>query len=119
VKFVFILLATLMFLPVQARNIFKIRPDTSYQRHRGQDLERRIWELERAVSQLQDQVFSINSNNQAALNRTPWSCTITAMGQRYHGVGKSKAEAESKAFKDCKTARKNTFFCKDAACERN
>ena len=113
-KFLLIALLGLTQIPAQADDVFRIQVDRSYRRHKNQDLERRIWELERAVAQLQDKVFHLQSGNS---KNKMWVCTITAVGENYKGVGQSKAQAEMRAFKDCKDKRKNTYFCKNAKCE--
>ncbi len=82
------------------------------------ELQHRVWELERAVSQLQQKVFSLENKNPTSPSDT-WLCTVKAMGNTYTGTGGSKAVAKSKAIDSCKAARGGDgFFCKDAECEQ-
>ncbi|MEK6554597.1 MAG: hypothetical protein AABZ31_05110 [Bdellovibrionota bacterium] len=89
-------------------------------------MKRRIWELERAVWQLQQRVFELEADKKngtviaAPVPETPdaWACTITAMGDQYVGTGGSKAVATARAVEKCTAARKDSFFCKDAKCEK-
>jgi len=117
-KVLFVLaVSALFFLPAQGRNVFKIQPESVYKRHKGQDLERRIWDLERAVSQLQDQVFHLSKSGNTNRSKNSHYCYVEAMGERYPGIGSTEAEAKKNAIVTCKTARKNSFFCKAPKCD--
>ena len=55
------LLAALLFFAFQAKAVDPVHIDVSksYDGYTNEELKRRVWQLERAVSQLQDQVFQL------------------------------------------------------------
>lgn len=93
-----------------------------YKHYSQSDLQKRVWELERAVSQLQERVAILERENLRPLPPQPqaaektWLCKITAMGTTYTGIGATKAIATQKAMDSCK-ARENPIFCNKVSCE--
>lgn len=115
------------FLPssqVSAEEVFRIEVGRDYNSYSQRDLQRRVWELERAVAQLQSRVFELELSRatKPVPPATPapvdsWICKVTAMGVTYTGTGGSKAVAEHKAIETCKE-KTDDFFCKEAKCSQ-
>ena len=83
------------------------------------DLQRRVWELERAVAQLQMKVFQLQVEGTAAAQKEDWLCTVSARGTDYTGTGRSKAVASSRATESCRKANSGDgFFCNPPSCEQ-
>lgn len=104
----------------QTEEVFRIEVGRDYNHYTQRDLQRRVWELERAVQQLQVRVFQLEYSRVAAPAPKPvdtWICKVTAMGVTYSGTGATKAVAEQAAIEDCK-AKAEDFFCKDAKCSQ-
>jgi hypothetical protein len=104
--------------------VFRIQVGNDYKRYDDEDLKRRVWELERAVSQLQQKVFQLENRPVekpviAAPAPTPWVCTVVGFGkQKYSGSDASKAIAKQKAETECQTKEGSAFHCKEATCEQ-
>ncbi|MBK9322898.1 MAG: hypothetical protein IPM97_08140 [Bdellovibrionaceae bacterium] len=75
-----------------------------------------MFELERAVMQLQQRVFQLEGKPSTPVSDC-WACTLTAMGETYTATGGSKAVASVNVVEKCAAARKDRFFCKDPKCE--
>ncbi|MBL7689448.1 MAG: hypothetical protein JNJ49_15535 [Bdellovibrionaceae bacterium] len=104
----------------KAEEVFRIEVGRDYNNYSQRDLQRRVWELERAVQQLQARVFQLEYSRVAAPAPKPvdtWICKVNAMGVTYSGTGATKAVAEQAAIEDCK-AKAEDFFCKDAKCSQ-
>lgn len=109
---------------VSAEEVFRIEVGRDYNSYSQRDLQRRVWELERAVAQLQSRVFELELSRatKPVPTATPapvdtWICKVTAMGVTYTGTGGSKAVAEHKAIETCKE-KTDDFFCKEAKCSQ-
>lgn len=112
---IFLLLA----VPARSEEVFRIQVGGDYQRYSHSDLQRRVWELERAVSQLQNRVFQLEASAKPSGSGDTWLCTVTAMGDTFTGTGGSKAVAQAEAIKSCKNARNGDgFFCAVKKCEQ-
>lgn len=102
---------------LSAEPVFRIEVGNQNQPSNQSDLQRRVWELERAVHQLQARVFQLEGQKPTAADS--WICKVTAMGTTYSGTGGSKAVASDIAIKACTSARGGDgFFCKDPKCEQ-
>lgn len=123
-KYCMIPVMTLVSFSSFAENSFRISvPDHVYQVHVGnenpygkqpqqQDLTKRIYELERAVSQLQNALFQLSTRPAAApVNKPLISCSLNAFGQRYSGTGETANLARQRAADAC-AAQNNAMFCK-------
>jgi hypothetical protein len=109
--------------PSHAEQVFRIEVGHDYKNYSDSDLRRRVWELERAVEQLQMRVFQLEAKPTQVIAPAPatdsWICTVKAMGNTYTGTGGSKAVAKSKALEACKAGQNGDgFFCKNAECEQ-
>lgn len=102
-----------------AEEVFRIEIGKDYQKYSQTDLQRRVWELERAVAQLQQRVFHLEGKPQNyPASVDTWICTIKAMGTIHTGTGASMPVAKAKVIEACKSARGDSFFCKDPSCEQ-
>ncbi|MDZ4084241.1 MAG: hypothetical protein U1E10_14965, partial [Bdellovibrionales bacterium] len=85
-----VIIASLSLLPssqVSAEEVFRIEVGRDYNSYSQRDLQRRVWELERAVAQLQSRVFELELSRvtKPVPTATPatvdtWICKVTAMG---------------------------------------
>lgn len=106
-------------LGAAADEVFRIEVGSDYKRYSNSDLQRRVWELERAVRQLQHRVFELETVKTPPVGVESWVCTITAVGNTYTATGGSKAVAKSKVVEACKAARNGDgFFCTNPQCEQ-
>lgn len=109
-----LILSFLFSFHVQAERVIKIEIGKDYKNHSKAELRQRVWMLEKAVYQLQNRVFHLESESNS---KSDWICKITAMGETYTGIGGSRAVAEAKVFKNCKKGQKGSgFFCKESKC---
>lgn len=119
-----------------ADSLFKIEVGQDYHKYSQSDLQRRVWELERAVSQLQQRIVDLERNEMNARNnnhgredyydrtnhhrnglKDSWFCTIKAMGKIHTGTGITRAVASERAMNNCKDAnRGDSFFCSSISC---
>lgn len=97
-------------------NVFRIEIGKDFKAYSNEDLQRRVWELERAVGQLQAKIFQLETAKPEAPKT--WSCIINAMGEEYNGAGDTKASATDAAMNNCRKNSKDTFFCKSPRCEQ-
>lgn len=104
----------------QAETVFRIDVGSNYESYSNQDLRRRVWELERAVQQLQMKVFELELGKPSLPPAVEtWVCKISAMGDTFTGTGGSKAVAIHNVTEACKKGRNGDgFFCKDPKCEQ-
>ncbi len=76
------------------------------------DLERRIYRLERAVRQLQDRVFELESKETVEAKDKTYTCYIET---QFHGTisvdGKSETKARTEVLKECH-AKAKELKCK-------
>jgi hypothetical protein len=113
---VFIFAGLFSFLASADENVFKIEIGKDFKSYTSSDLQRRVWELERAVAQLQAKVFQL----EAAKPEAPktWVCTVSAMGEEFTGAGDTKATATNAVMENCRKSAKDTFFCKHPKCDQ-
>jgi hypothetical protein len=119
------LLSVLLLLPVSAfaEEPVRLVPGKDYATYSNEELRRRVWQLERAVTQLQEQVFQL-----ALRERSPgpghgsgggtWTCQIQSFGKTFVAAGLTKASALAQALKKCSDAT-NAIHCseKDVKCD--
>ena len=102
--------------------VFRIEHGRDY---RGRDysereLRRRVWELERAVAQLQERIYDLEVAPPAAPPVvepvvTPWTCTVTAFGKVYSATSNTQSQARATALTQCSNAT-NAMHCDDMVC---
>ncbi len=132
-KFLFILSCLFSTSVLSAREFIKIDIGQDYQKYSTSDLQKRVWELERAVDQLQEKVSRLERSGRntshviiAAPEKAPerpaeetWLCTVNTVNSAYSGTGTTKAIASKNALENCKKARNDDgFFCKNPTCEQ-
>ena len=120
---IILMLSLLFSFNTIAEEVVKIEIGKKGKSYSQRDLERRVWLLERAVWQLQQRVFDLESKRpnaqQPPLPSNEWICTVSAKGNKYTGIGSSKAVAKHKAMNSCKEGNGGSaFFCDDAKCEK-
>ena len=104
-----------------AENVFRIEYDTGgsrYKSYTNDELRRRVWELERAVAQLQSRVFHLEGTRPAQPAVASWVCKIKVFGNVYSAVGGSKAVASHEVTEKCSKGEKGGFHCKNPTCEQ-
>jgi len=98
-------------------DIFKIEVKKDFNNYSDADLKKRVWELERAVLQLQQKVFEMEMGHTESTAAT-WICKTNAMGESFSAYGGPRAVAENLVMEKCKAASssKDGFFCDKAKC---
>ncbi len=99
----------------QADTIFRIEPSKSYKGSSNEELRRRVWELERAVSQLQSQVFQLAMKDGSSGGGSGnWTCHMESFGKTLISSGNTKASALAQVLKKCGDAT-NPVHCSESA----
>lgn len=113
-KSIFILasLGILFCGPTFAEDVFRIEVGRDYNHYSNDELRRRVWELERAVSQLQSRVFQLEVN-ESRPQKNPWTCTIQSFGKTHVSNADTKASALAKVLKKCSDAT-NAVHCHES-----
>ncbi len=105
-----------------AETVYRIEVGSESKKYSDSEMRRRIWELERAVSQLQRRVFELEVSERTEVEKSgndEWLCTVSARGTDHTGTGGSKAVATDRAMKECKRANNGDgFFCNPPKCEK-
>lgn len=100
-----------------AEDIFKIQYGERHSSYTNDELKRRVWDLERAVGQLQKKVFNLeNSNSKTDQNNTSvdtWLCTLTRFTKSYSATGASKAIAKFKVIEVCTKSSISNSGCEE------
>ena len=108
-------LAFSSFSSIFADDIFRIEVANDYKKYsNNEDLKRRVWQLERAVEQLQMRVFNLEGKSYQPVavpvqmpaqpmkpQEKEWTCHMQRFGQPFSGSGKTKAAAMAEALKHC------------------
>ena len=94
----------------------RIEVGKDYEGYSNEELRRRVWQLERAVSQLQDQVFELAIRDGGTRINIPstamWTCSIQSFGKTHVSTGMTKASAQADALRKCSDAT-NAIHCHD------
>ena len=108
-------------LPASAQTV-KITPGSDYDGYSNAELRRRVHDLERAVSKLQDQMVQValkagSTNSNSGGGSGSWTCQITAFGKTYVAGGNTRSSALAQVLKKCGDDS-NAIHCseKDAKC---
>lgn len=104
-----------------AQDTNKITPGDRYKNYSNEELRRRVYQLERAVSQLQDQVFQLalrsgeGSGSERAL---PWTCHMEIFGKSFNATAPTKAAALARTVAKCSEAN-DSIHCMEsrASCD--
>jgi len=86
-----------------AEEVFRIEVSKSYDGYSNNDLRRRVWELERAVSQLQQRVFSLEVRKPEAPApvEKPWTCRIQSFGKTFKVTAPTRGAALGDVLEKC------------------
>jgi hypothetical protein len=117
-KFLFVFL-TLLAAHSYAREIYTVTVDVDNQDNSVTALKQRVYQLERAVRQLQETVFALQLRAPEERElREAWVCKISAMGESFSASAASRAVAEDRVLEKCKKSpsSQNGFFCKNVSC---
>src|SRR5437899_1879852 len=115
-KNIFLSLAVLFSVSGWAIDPIKIEIGKSYQGYSNEELRRRVWDLERAVAQLQSQVFQLAyRDGSGTIGSAPpmggnWSCHMESFGKTHVAAGNTKASALAQVLKKCSDAT-NAVHC--------
>ena len=112
----FTLLSTFGSQRAQALEPIRIEIGKNYEGYSNDELRRRVWQLERAVAQLQDQVFQLavrDGGGKAAKPVDTWTCHIESFGKTHIASGNTKASALAQVLKKCGDAT-NAMHCSES-----
>jgi len=101
------------FPPAQAKSVEPIRIEIgkNYDGYSNKELRRRVWQLEKAVAQLQDQVFQLAVKSSTGTGS--WTCQIQSFGKTLVAAGQTKASALAQVLKKCSDAT-NAIHCNES-----
>ncbi len=91
----------------------RIEVGKDYDGYSNEELRRRVWQLEKAVTQLQDQVFQLAIRNNDSRSSGPWTCSIQSFGKTLVATGSTKTAATAEALKRCSDAT-NAVHCHES-----
>jgi hypothetical protein len=109
-----VLLAAMILLPmISQAQVIRVELGSDYESYSNEELRRRVWTLERAVAQLQDQVFQLATRKDAdVVPRVEWTCRIQSFGKTFVSNGLTRAAATAEVLKKCSDAT-NAIHCSD------
>jgi len=99
--------------------VVRIHVGDDYQRYDNRELQRRVWELERAVSQLQERVYDLEATP-VVVTPPPapdWTCRVSAFGKTYVKTKASRGEAEALVLKACSDDT-HEMHCSNITCSQ-
>lgn len=116
------LFAVLAFLPLQtarAEDVIRIEIGSNYDRYSNEELRRRVWQLERAVAQLQSRVFQLEVSGPKVETKT-WTCILQSFGTTHTASASTRTAALAMVLKKCSDAT-NAIHCResDAKCSND
>lgn len=103
-------------LPGKADEPIRIEIGKNYDGYSNEELRRRVWQLERAVTQLQDQVFQLAIRGGEGSKVTPaatWTCFTQSFGKTFTASAATKANSLAQVLKKCGDAT-NAIHCKES-----
>ncbi len=112
-KYLSVLVLLLCPLPSHAIEPIRIEVGKNYEGYSNEELRRRVWQLERAVAQLQDQVFQLAIRDGAGHGSGNWTCHIQSFGTTHVASGNTKASALAQVLKKCSDAT-NAVHCSES-----
>ena len=109
-----ILLFALNVVPVLSQaQVVRVDFGPSYENYSNEELRKRVWTLERAVAQLQDQVFQLAvRKDDSVLPRVQWTCQIQSFGKTFVSNASTRASASAQVIKKCSDAT-SAIHCAD------
>lgn len=116
----FLTLMTPLNLHSRPREIFRVEIGRDYEHYSNKELKRRVWQLERAVAQLQEQVFQLAMDQQyRPLDDRPlWTCHLQSFGKTHAFTGSTRASALAEVLRKC-SENSHSIHCKqeDVNCD--
>lgn len=109
-------------MPLVAEEIFRIEVGRDYGRYTNDELRRRVWQLERAVDQLQMRIYQLEAKPViqpvVATPEKEWTCHIQSFATTHVASAKTKSAALADVLKKCSEAS-HAMHCnaKDAKCD--
>jgi len=111
----------------QAEDIFRVQIGSSNDHYSNQELVQRVWQLERAVYQLQSRIFKLelagsmgNIGNISApiAKDKSWTCVIQSFGTTYTKTATTRGAAQAQVLRDCSEAT-SAMHCRpsDVKCD--
>lgn len=117
ITLILVLTATLQTHAKTKEEPIKLDVGRNYDSYSKEDLRRRVWQLERAVEQLQNQVFQLAINNNSSGSTLAaggnWTCQIEAFGKIHVAGGNTRASALAQAMKKC-SDDSNAIHCPES-----
>lgn len=85
---------------------YRINVGRDYTRYTVAELQRRVFDLERAVMQLQERIYHLESAPPPppVVMQPPWTCSVSAFGKTYVHTAGSRGEAEALVRSKCASA---------------
>ncbi|MGE4233034.1 MAG: hypothetical protein AB7F43_06870 [Bacteriovoracia bacterium] len=105
----FVLVPSIQALAIEP---IRIQVGKDHKTYSNEDLRQRVWQLERAVAQLQEQVFQLAISNSAPRPRS-WTCQMSSFGRTHVASGDTKASALAQVLKKCSDAT-NAVHCRES-----
>ena len=95
----------------KAETPIKIEIGKTYDGYSNEDLKRRVWQLERAVTQLQEQVFKLAMRGDGRI--PTWTCYVQSFSKTFTASSATKAESLAQVLKQCGDAS-NAIHCRES-----
>lgn len=99
---------------------YRIHSGRDYRGYTIADLQRRVYELEQAVMQLQQRIYHLEATPVMAPPPPPpppWTCTVTAFSRTYVQTSPSRGEADALVRKQCADAS-HAMHCTNVRCSQ-
>ena len=90
--------------------VFVIKPKESSTNYSNEDLKMRIWELEKAVFQLQQKVFALELNGANQAPKVKYTCYMSVFGKTFTATDESEMKAKANTISDCSKSY-NAMHC--------
>lgn len=95
---------------VFASDITIVMPGKDYGKYTNDELRMRIWNLEKAVMELQQKVFALQISQTAPAGAGQWTCMIKNFGKTFTSTAPTKMKAMADVVSDCSKAS-NAVHC--------
>lgn len=95
---------------VFASDITIVMPGKDYGKYSNDELRMRIWNLEKAVMQLQQKVFAMEIAQTNTSTGGHWTCMIKSFGKSFSSTAPTKTKAMADVIADCSKAT-NAVHC--------
>jgi len=119
-KKIFVLAAVVFSVGLGAE-VFRIEFETDYNSMSKKDLRRRVWNLERAVAQLQDRVFELSHKKSSTIivkrgKRSKKStCYVSSFGDTFTSTKSTETAAKADVLAKC-SKENHAMHCKNITC---